>query len=215
MKRLKTDESIEDLIDLSQDHLDNPPTTTHPYDQTFEQVLIKAITTLQSQTESGLKPLSHFDFYKVKAMISQLKAIATQRRKLCLAEIRKKKSLEVHFKQLQDENQHVANEEEKLKEENEVTQRRLEQFRRITELELKETEEVKREMSRQRSRERILQKMKEEEKMAAEKEKLRAPKKLVTYKEPTLTAIMKDQSAKSKMTSQNTLSSKVAPDNPL
>lgn len=31
MKRLKTDESIEDLIDLSQDHLDNP-STTHPYD---------------------------------------------------------------------------------------------------------------------------------------------------------------------------------------
>lgn len=30
---------------------------------------------------------------------------------------------------------------------------------------------------------------------------MKAPKKLVTYKEPTLTAIMKDQNAKSKMTS--------------
>lgn len=99
-----------------------------------------------------------------------------------------------------------------------MTQKRLAQFRRITELELKETEEVKREISRQRSRERIAQKIKEEERMAAEKareERLRAPKKLVTYKEPTLTAIMKDQSAKSKMTTQNTLSSKVVPDNPL
>ena len=40
--------------------------------------------------------------------------------------------------------------------------------------------------------------------LAKEKErkaKLRAPKKLVTYKEPTLTAIMKDQNAKSKITS--------------
>ena len=47
------------------------------------------------------------------------------------------------------------NEEEKLKQENEVTQHRLAQFRRIIQLELKETEEVKREMSRQRSRERM------------------------------------------------------------
>jgi hypothetical protein len=41
-----------------------------------------------------------------------------------------------------------VNEEEKLKQENDVTQQRLSQFRRITQLELKETEEVKREMSR-------------------------------------------------------------------
>lgn len=67
---------------------------------------------------------------------------------MCLAEIRKKKQLESHFKQLQDENTQYVNEEEKLKQENEVTQQRLAQFRRITQLELKETEEVKREMSR-------------------------------------------------------------------
>jgi hypothetical protein len=81
-------------------------------------------------------------------MISHLHAIAGNRRKLCLAEIRKKKQLESHFKQLQDENTQYVNEEEKLKQENEVTQQRLAQFRRITQLELKETEEVKREMSR-------------------------------------------------------------------
>ena len=81
-------------------------------------------------------------------MISHLHAIAANRRKLCLAEIRKKKQLESHFKQLQDENTQYVNEEEKLKQENEVTQQRLAQFRRITQLELKETEEVKREMSR-------------------------------------------------------------------
>lgn len=46
----------------------------------------------------------------------------------------------------------------------------------------------------------------------AKETKLRAPKKLVTYKEPTLTAMMKDQNAKSKMTSQNTMTSKVLPE---
>ena len=52
-----------------------------------------------------------------------------------------------------------------------MTQQRLSQFRRITQLELKETEEVKREMSKQRSRERLAKRLQEEEIMAKEKAK--------------------------------------------
>lgn len=134
-------------------------------------------------------------------MISHLQALATQRRKLCLAEIRKKKSLEAHIKQLQADNAQFASEEERLKAENEVTQQRLAQFRHITQLELKETEEAKREISRQRSRERATARAQEEEARA----KRAIPKKLVTYKEPTLTTMMKETSVKSKISSQNTI----------
>ena len=69
-------------------------------------------------------------------------------------ELNRKRQLLTHLETLRIENQNLNGEEERLKKESEDVKGRIENFQRITKLELKETEMNKREQSQQRARER-------------------------------------------------------------